>query len=68
MLLVSMEYPQDEMEGPPFSVSAEEIRERYGAGFAVEEIDRIDILDENPRFRERGLTRLVETVFRLVRR
>ncbi len=68
VLLVSMEYPQEEMEGPPFSVSAEEIRERYGAGFIVEALDRVDILDENPRFRERGLSSLVETLFRLLRR
>lgn len=65
MLLVVMEYPQAEMPGPPFSVSEAEVRRLYEERYFVEHLYTKDILDENPRFRARGLTQLVEKVFHL---
>lgn len=65
VLLVAFEYPQDEMDGPPFSVSEAEIRSLYGGDCAIELLCAEDILEQEPRFRERGLTRLQEKVYRL---
>ena len=65
MLLVTMEYPEGQMQGPPFSVTEEEVRGLYARHFQVEALYTKDILGENPRFRERGLVRLVEKVYRL---
>lgn len=65
VLLVTMDYPQQEMDGPPFSVSEDEVRGLYGDRFAVSVLYRKPILDENPRFREKGLTRLTECVYAL---
>lgn len=65
MLLVTMEYPQGQMQGPPFSVTEEEVRELYARYYQVEVLYTKDILAENPRFRERGLTHLLEKVYRL---
>ncbi len=62
-LLVAMDYPQGEMPGPPFSVSEREVRDLYEPNNRVELLHTRDILDENPRFRARGLTQLVEKVF-----
>lgn len=62
MLLVVMDYPQHELEGPPFAVTLDEVRELYGAAADIEVLRSRDTLDENPRFRERGLTRLREHV------
>lgn len=64
-LLVSMDYAQQEMGGPPFAVSEAEVSSLYGAHYAVERLYTLDVLAENPRFRERGLTRLDEVVYRL---
>ncbi len=65
MLLVTMEYPQGQMQGPPFSVAEEEVRALYARYYQVEVLHTKDILAENPRFRERGLTHLLEKVYRL---
>jgi thiopurine S-methyltransferase len=67
-LLVSFDYPQDEMPGPPFSVPQSEIRALFGAHFDIASLGRADILDQEPRFRERGLSRLTETCWLLQRR
>jgi thiopurine S-methyltransferase len=63
-----MEYPQGEMSGPPFSVSEDEVRRLYAARYAVTLLHTKDILAENPRFRERGLSVLREKVYRLAAR
>lgn len=64
-LLISMEYPQDQMDGPPFSVAQEEVEALYGEHFGVELLHDLDVLEENPRFRERGLSRMHEKIYRL---
>lgn len=67
MLLVTMEYPQAEMQGPPFSVPAEEIGRLFSPAFAVELLETGDVLEENPALRERGLSRMLEQAWRLRR-
>ncbi|HQT26482.1 MAG TPA: thiopurine S-methyltransferase [Burkholderiales bacterium] len=66
MLLLTFDYPDHEMQGPPFPVSKEEVRELYGSRFEVELLGEMDTLAENPRFLKRGLTRLSENIFRIV--
>lgn len=68
MLLITLDYAQDEMAGPPFAVGEAEVRALYGAGFHIEPIARVDVLAENERFRQRGLTHLDEQVYRLASR
>ena len=65
-LLVTMEYPQNEMNGPPFAVHEEEVRRLYARHYTVTCLFSKDILAENPRFQERGLSALAEKVYRLV--
>jgi len=64
-LLITLDYEQGEMDGPPFAVSATEVSERYQKGFSVEQLAHTDILEDEPRFREKGLRALHETVYRL---
>lgn len=64
-LLVTLEYAQAEMKGPPFAVGEEEIQGYYAQAFALERLFVTDVLAENPGFRQRGLTRLEEKVYRL---
>jgi thiopurine S-methyltransferase len=63
-LLVTLEYPQEQMQGPPFSVAEREVHTLF-AGARIERLGTQDVLTENPRFREKGLTRLVECAYRI---
>ncbi len=66
-LLITLDYPQREMDGPPFSVSDAEVRQLYGQEFIIETIIAEDCLANEPRFKEKGLSQLVERVFLLTR-
>lgn len=65
VLLVTFDYPQAEMQGPPFAVSADEVTALYGDRADVRLLARLDILEQSPRFRERGLSRMHENIFLL---
>jgi thiopurine S-methyltransferase len=67
-LLVTLDYEQQKMEGPPFAVSADEVSALYQEGFSVEQLAHTDILEEQPRFKEEGLNAMRESVYRLRRR
>jgi thiopurine S-methyltransferase len=67
-LVVDLEYPQDERQGPPFSVDAAEMRALFGERWAVDLLERRDILDEQPGFRSEGLTSLHTSAWRLLKR
>jgi thiopurine S-methyltransferase len=66
-LLVTFEYAQQEMNGPPFAVPEAEVRGLYGAHHDIHVLAAEDMLDKEPKFRERGLSRLHEKVYLLVR-
>lgn len=63
VLLVTMDYPQAEMQGPPFAVNEHEVATLYRDRFTIEQVYAEDILAANPRFREQGLTRLQEKIY-----
>ena len=67
ILLVTLEYPQAEMQGPPFSVTESEIEMLYHQYFNIEKVYDQDILnmDENARFKSQGLTQMSEKVYLL---
>jgi thiopurine S-methyltransferase len=67
-LLVAFEYPQEMKGGPPFSVEAAEILRLFAPAFAVEQVERLDVLAENPKFAEIGIPALFETAFLMERR
>ena len=66
-LLVSLEYPQAQLEGPPFSVEEEEVRALLAAAWQLDRLERMDVLSENERFALRGLRRMDEVIYRLSR-
>lgn len=67
-LVIGFEYPQQQMDGPPFSVEAPEVEALFAGDCQLEQLLDADILAQEPRFRDRGVTRLHETVYRLQRR
>lgn len=60
-LLVTLEYPQERMQGPPFSVMPEELH--AFAGFEFKCLERSDVLDSHQRFAEKGIPWLRESVY-----
>lgn len=68
-LLVTLDYPQAEMCGPPFAVGealvAQLLTEQQ---WACELLEQADVLGQNWRFLQRGLTRLDERAYRLRKR
>lgn len=64
-LLVTLEYNQPEMNGPPFSVPREEVERLFGSAFTLEQLSQLDVLEENQRFRDKGVTQLTERACQL---
>ncbi|CAM3882993.1 thiopurine S-methyltransferase [Castellaniella denitrificans] len=64
-LLLTLDYPQSEMDGPPFSVPESEIRALYGDRWRIERLETRDVLAQEPKFAERGVSRMDTGVFRL---
>jgi thiopurine S-methyltransferase len=66
-LLVTMEYPQEQMKGPPFSLGSDEVERLYARHHEIQALSREDILANEPRLRSRGVTQLHEACYRLTR-
>ena len=65
ILLITLEYDQNKMTGPPFSVPADEIEWLYAPYGVLELLETSDILDE--RFRKIGLDGMLERVFQFIK-
>lgn len=64
-LLVTIEYPQHEMNGPPFSVTTDEVQRHFSQQFDISCVESKDILDASPHFKKKGVTQMFEYVFLL---
>jgi thiopurine S-methyltransferase len=67
-LLLTLDYPQAEMDGPPFSVPDAEVRVLYEARWEIDTLETRDVLANEPKFAARGVTRMSTTVYRLTAR
>jgi thiopurine S-methyltransferase len=65
ILLVTLDYPQQEMNGPPFSVSPAEVERLYSDRAQTSTLSRRDIIANEPRLAERGITSLHSCIFRV---
>ncbi len=66
-LLVTLTFDPSEMNGPPFSVTEDEVDELYSEDFSVQKLLFKDVINEEAGLKKRGLTALTETVYKLVR-
>ena len=66
-LLITLTYPEGKMEGPPFSVSEDEVNELYSENYEITKLAAKNIIEDEQRFKERGLNELVETAYKLKR-
>ena len=63
--LMTLEYDQDKMSGPPFSVTEAEVIEHYGNSYQINTVIRRDVIDQEPRFKEKGLSSFVQCFYEL---
>jgi thiopurine S-methyltransferase len=66
-LLIAVEFPQEQMSGPPFPVTRDTIENLYADHHSIEELGRHEILELEPRLKARGLTELREVCYRVTR-
>ncbi|WP_417694666.1 thiopurine S-methyltransferase [Pseudomonas sp.] len=64
-LLITLDYAQDEMPGPPFSVGDDEVQRLLGEVWQLEVLQEQDVLGESWKFLQAGVKRLDERVYRV---
>jgi len=67
-LLVTLNFDPAEMDGPPFSVSDEEVMDLYSENFKIDKLIEKDVIELETGLKRRGLTALTESVFKLVKK
>lgn len=67
-LLITLEYPQGDKQGPPFSVTEDQVHALYARDWTVDLLERRDILATQPGFIADGVTSLQTVAYRLQRR
>jgi len=65
VMLVSFDYDQSEMAGPPFAVSTEEVQQLYAPNFDIEHLDTTEALNDG--MRRQGLTAFSVSAFKLTK-
>jgi thiopurine S-methyltransferase len=68
VLLVGLDYNQQEMQGPPFSIPQARVRELFEKWFDVTVLDARNGLTKSEHLAKRGITRLEEATYHLRRR
>jgi thiopurine S-methyltransferase len=66
-LLVTLDYRQEQMSGPPFAVSDAEVERLYATTHRIRKLSSVDILVRETHFRQKGLDELTENVYLLER-
>ncbi|MFC5437191.1 thiopurine S-methyltransferase [Rhodanobacter umsongensis] len=67
-VLITLEYPPHEKQGPPFAVPEAEVRDLYGRDWQVQALVRRDILAQQPGFIAEGVSALQTVAYRLSKR
>jgi thiopurine S-methyltransferase len=67
ILLIALDCDPTRMQGPPFATPRTQVHRLFTDSYDVEEVACRSALEQNPRFKERGLTALEECVYLLRR-
>lgn len=66
-LLLTIEYPEGQLSGPPFNVEPTEVRRHFEASCEIAELAREDALASSPKRQAQGVTRFDERLYFLRR-
>ncbi|TMU79445.1 thiopurine S-methyltransferase [Pseudomonas fluorescens] len=64
-LLITLDYDQAQMPGPPFAVGDDEVQRLLGDAWQVQVLEAQDVLAESWKFLQAGVTRLEERAYRV---
>lgn len=64
-LLITLDYDQTIAGGPPFAVPTQEVEALYGGAYPIQLIEEADIIEQEPRFKAKGLTSFFQRVYQL---
>lgn len=64
-LLLTLDYDQNVAGGPPFAVSGEEVAQHYSNVYSIELLEEADIIEEEPRFKAKGLNSFYQRAYHL---
>jgi thiopurine S-methyltransferase len=64
-VLITLDYDQAQMPGPPFAVGDDEVQRLLGDVWQVQVLEEQDVLGESGKFLQAGVTRLEERVYRV---
>ncbi|MEE4292266.1 MAG: hypothetical protein V2J13_11015, partial [Cycloclasticus sp.] len=67
ILLHGFDYNQEEMNGPPFSVPADELKNHFQGKWRLTLLDEFSRLESLNKFRQKGLSKLMEQTWWLDR-
>jgi len=65
-VMITLDYDQQLLDGPPFSVPDQEVRQLFAA-WQLEAPEARDVIEDSPKFLQAGMTSLYERVYRLQR-
>lgn len=68
VLLVTLDYDPSEMDGPPFPIAPQRVEELFGHDFRITPLEQRDGLSTSQNLKKRGVSRLNEAAWKLVRR
>lgn len=64
-LLITLDYDQTIAGGPPFAVSTQEVEALYADDYSIKLLEEADIIEEEPRFKSKGLTSFYQRAYTL---
>lgn len=65
ILLITFEYDQTKMSGPPYSVPFVEVRRLFESRFIIENLDQRDLIDKAPGMQRAGLASFEQHIYLL---
>lgn len=67
-LLITLDYPQTQVAGPPFAVDDDEVQQLLSPEWRLTKVGEWDVLEQSGKFKKAGATRLVECAYKMFRR
>ncbi|MBZ0334686.1 thiopurine S-methyltransferase [Marinobacter sp. AL4B] len=69
ILLITLDYDNNEMKGPPFSVSDDEVHQLFSDDYSITQIHKQDMAHDSPFAKRKGLSKgATESVFKLIKK
>ena len=65
ILLLTLNYPQQQRSGPPFAVSKEEVKQLFNGSFDIQELYCIEDIENEPMFQNLGVDFVEKAVYLL---